>query len=131
MSGGVYREEWRPCVTLIAPFDVQLFNDDRTCVQPDILVLCNRDRLRPERLSGVPDLVVEIASPSNWRMDAVMNRQKYLEAGVREYWIVFPEDKKILVYRFEGQESRCSSCIFYEKTADGQKDRVPFSTFVL
>ncbi|MBR1771214.1 MAG: Uma2 family endonuclease [Lachnospiraceae bacterium] len=37
-----------PCVTLIAPFDVQLFNDVRTCVQPDILVLCNRDRLRLE-----------------------------------------------------------------------------------
>ncbi len=94
------------CIPLMAPFDVQLFHDNKTCVQPDILVLCDRGQLRSNSLAGAPDLVVEVASPSNWRMDALIKRQKYFEAGVREYWIVFPEDKKILVYRFEEREGR-------------------------
>lgn len=109
------------CVTLIAPFDVQLFNDNKTCVQPDILVVCDRDQLRSERLSGAPDFVVEIASPGNWRMDAVIKRQKYFEAGVREYWIIFPEDKKLLVYCFEGKEGQvCPEPVEYAFT-----DKVP------
>ncbi|MBR1703246.1 MAG: Uma2 family endonuclease [Lachnospiraceae bacterium] len=94
------------CITLMAPFDVQLFHDNKTCVQPDILVLCDREQLRSNSLDGAPDLVVEVASPSNWRMDALIKRQKYFEAGVREYWIVFPEDKRILVYRFEAREGQ-------------------------
>ena len=94
------------CITFAASVDVQLFRDAKTVVQPDILVVCNRDRITRQRVQDAPDLVVEVASPSNWRMDALIKRQKYFEAGVREYWIVFPEDKRILVYRFEAGEGR-------------------------
>lgn len=94
------------CVTFVAPVDVQLFQDDKTCVQPDIMVVCDRGKLLGVRLTDVPDLVIEIASPGNWRMDAIIKRQKYFEAGVREYWIVFPEDKRVLVYQFEGSDKQ-------------------------
>ena len=61
--------------------DVQLFGDDKTVVQPDILVVCNRDRLTRQRVQDAPDLVVEVASPGNWRMDALIKRQKYFEVN--------------------------------------------------
>ena len=51
--------------------------------------------------SGALDFVIEITSPSNWRMDALTKRELYRNAQVREYWIVLPEDRKELVYRFE------------------------------
>ncbi|MBP3204610.1 MAG: Uma2 family endonuclease [Lachnospiraceae bacterium] len=100
------RKKGGKCTPFIAPADVQLFHDDKTMVQPDVFIVCDRKNITPTRIINAPDLVVEVASPGNWRMDALIKRQKYFEAGVREYWIVFPEDKKILVYRFEEREGR-------------------------
>ncbi|MBR1851561.1 MAG: Uma2 family endonuclease [Lachnospiraceae bacterium] len=109
------------CIPLVAPYDVQLFNDNKTCVQPDVLVVCDRERLLEPRLPGAPDFVVEVASPGNWRMDAIIKRQIYFESGVREYWIVFPEDKKILVYFFAGQGGHgCPEAVEYTF-----RDKVP------
>ena len=86
------------CVTLIAPFDVQLFNDNKTCVQPDILVVCDRDQLRSERLSGAPDFVVEVLSPSTKRKDISEKKAAYEKFGVREYWIIDPKAESIEAY---------------------------------
>ena len=89
------------CLPFIAPADVQLFCDDKTMVQPDVFVVCNRDKITRQRVQGAPDLIVEVASQSNWRIDAYLKVIKYREAGVREYWIVFPDAKKVVVYLFE------------------------------
>ena len=89
------------CITSVAPTDVQLDSDDKTMVQPDVLVVCNRDKIIKARVVGAPDLIVEVLSPSNWYMDIVRKKDKYQRAGVREYWIVLPEQKRVLVYVFE------------------------------
>ena len=90
------------CMPVNAPMDVQLDADDKTVVQPDVMIVCDRDKITRERIVGAPDLVVEILSPSNWYHDMVLKMRKYRKAGVREYWIVLPEKKEILVYQFEG-----------------------------
>ena len=89
------------CISFTAPVDVQLFHDDKTIVQPDVFVVCDRDKLIKQRVLDVPDLIVEVVSPGSFKMDTWLKLEKYKQAGVREYWIVFPEEKKVLVYLFE------------------------------
>lgn len=90
------------CMPFAAPADVQLFCDsDKTMVQPDVFVVCNRDQITMRRLLGAPDLVMEVVSPDSRRRDADLKLRKYREAGVREYWIIFPKEKKVLAYLFE------------------------------
>ena len=89
------------CVPLIAPTDVQLDCDDKTIVEPDVFVVCDRNKLKEgARVYGAPDFIVEVLSPSNWRHDMVRKLRKYKKAGVKEYWIIDPEELSILVYDF-------------------------------
>ena len=85
------------CHVYASPFDVRLFGDASTIVQPDILVVCNRDILTEKGCSGAPDWVIEIVSPSSRTMDYYRKAGKYAEAGVREYWIVDPEKNPALI----------------------------------
>ncbi|MBR1673740.1 MAG: Uma2 family endonuclease [Eubacterium sp.] len=89
------------CVPFIAPTDVQLDCDDKTMVQPDVLVVCDRSKITRARIVGAPDLIVEVVSPSNPFTDVMVKFLKYKWAGVREYWIVFPDEKRVSVYNFE------------------------------
>ena len=97
----------KPCEVFSAPFDVRLFanqddetdESDDTVVQPDLLVVCDSSKLSDGRsCKGAPDLVVEILSPSTASRDRIVKLQKYLEAGVREYWIVDPNAQTVRVF---------------------------------
>ena len=90
-----------PCVPLLAPIDVCLDANGKTMVQPDVFIICDQSKKIFPYVKGAPDLVVEIVSPSNQAMDVVKKRYKYQKAGVREYWMIFPEEKKIEVCSFE------------------------------
>ncbi|MBO4373984.1 MAG: Uma2 family endonuclease [Lachnospiraceae bacterium] len=94
------RNNNRECVPFVAPTDVQLDCDDKTMVQPDVLVVCDRSKITKERIVGAPDLVIEVISPSRVTVDIFIKVQKYKKAGVKEYWLVFPEEKKVMVYDF-------------------------------
>ena len=89
------------CMPFIAPTDVQLDCDNKTMVQPDVLIICDRKKITKARIVGAPDFIVEIVSPSNAITDVLIKMVKYRNAGVREYWIVYPEEKMIMVYHFE------------------------------
>lgn len=86
------------CEVDIAPFAVFLNEDDKTYVEPDISVICDKNRLTDSGCNGAPDWIIEIVSPSSKRMDYYTKLFKYQDAGVREYWIVDPMKKIILVY---------------------------------
>ncbi|MBO4373872.1 MAG: Uma2 family endonuclease [Lachnospiraceae bacterium] len=88
------------CVPFIAPTDVQLDCDDKTMVQPDVLVVCDRKKITKARIVGAPDFIAEVSSPSNTGMDIFIKKNKYKKAGVNEYWIIFPESKEVMVYDF-------------------------------
>jgi Uma2 family endonuclease len=85
----------KPCEPFFAPIDVRLFpREDRlddTVVQPDLFVVCDKSKIAEEGIAGTPDFIIEILSPSTKLMDLTIKKQLYLEAGVREYWIVSKE----------------------------------------
>jgi Uma2 family endonuclease len=92
----------KPCQVFPAPFDVRLPRKQQpevyTVVQPDLCVVCDKDKLDEKGCVGAPDLVVEILSPGNSHREMREKYEVYEEAGVKEYWIVNPWDKIVLVY---------------------------------
>ena len=95
------RSHHGPCIPCMSPFDVQLDRDNKTMVEPDVAVVCNRDIIIRRCIYGAPDLTVEILSPSTKRKDMIIKLNKYMNAGVREYWIVDPDAETVTVYDFE------------------------------
>ena len=93
-----------PCFPFISPVDVQLDCDDKTVIQPDVLVVCDRSKYKNGRVFGAPDLVVEVLSPSSRKKDMQIKLAKYYNAGVREYWIIDPEKKLLVQYDMEHME---------------------------
>ena len=89
------------CRVVLSPCDVQLDKDRYTMVQPDLLVVCDQEKLTEHNCYGAPDLCVEILSPSSRSHDCILKLNKYKNSGVREYWIVDPEHRKVITYDFE------------------------------
>ncbi len=83
-------------------FDVILSKND--IVRPDIIVVCDKNKIEHRGINGAPDLVVEILSPSTARKDRVEKFELYKTYGVREYWIVDPYNMTIEVFDFENDK---------------------------
>ncbi len=90
------------CSIFNAPFDVKLSDKPLTIVQPDIMVICDKNKLDGKRCNGAPDFIIEIVSPGNPTDDYIRKLYYYKNYGVREYWIVDPRRKIITVNYFEG-----------------------------
>lgn len=88
------------CIPFMAPMDVQLDSNDKTIVQPDVLIICDKSRIKNKIIYGAPDLVVEVLSPSTQNKDIKIKTAKYRKAGVKEYWIINPDTKQICVHVF-------------------------------
>ena len=114
ISGEIFRQlanflEGKRCEVYSAPFGVRLFEKDGdrpedvdTVVEPDITVVCDTSRLDQHGCKGAPELVMEILSPSSRRHDMLVKLNLYQRAGVREYWIVNPDDKDVQVFLLDG-----------------------------
>jgi len=112
IAGKVYRQidaflDGKPCRAYIAPFDVRLFHEedesDKTVVQPDVLVVCDRKKLSDGRsCRGAPDFVVEVVSDGSVKQDFVTKKAKYEKARVREYWVIDDEE----VYKYVLSDGR-------------------------
>jgi Uma2 family endonuclease len=104
--------EGKPGKVYAAPFGVRLSpkNDltDDTYFEPDITVVCDPAKLDDRGCNGAPDMIIEIMSPSNRQNDMLVKFRKYLQAGVREYWIVDPEEKIVHVCLLDGPQYRVS-----------------------
>jgi len=97
--------EGKKCEVYPAPFAVRLFEQDEenpenvdTMVEPDISVICDKNKIDKRGCKGAPDMVVEILSPSTRRHDRLVKLGLYQKAGVREYWIVNPDEKTVQVF---------------------------------
>lgn len=88
------------CEVFAAPFAVFLNQDEHNYLEPDISVICDKDKLNEKGCSGAPDWVIEITSPSDPQRDYGIKLFKYRTAGVREYWIVNPLTRTVNVYDF-------------------------------
>ena len=114
ISGELFRQlanflEGKQCRVYPAPFGVCLFardgdgpEDVDTLVEPDISVVCDRSKLDQHGCKGAPEMVIEILSPSTLRHDRLVKLNLYDQAGVREYWIVDPQNRAVQVFRRDG-----------------------------
>lgn len=93
------------CEVIPAPFAVNLNQDDKTWVEPDISVICDKEKLSRRGCKGAPDWIIEVVSPSSSTTDYILKLFKYRMAGVREYWIVNPMKQAVQTYYFEGEEN--------------------------
>ena len=89
------------CEIYPAPFAVFIKKDDKNYVEPDISVICDKNKLSDRGCEGAPDFIIEIVSPSSRRMDYYKKCALYAESGVREYWIVDPEKQRTMIYRYD------------------------------
>ncbi len=91
---------------IVAPFDIYL-DETSNAVEPDIVVILKTNKNQPEpkgHFHGVPDLVVEVLSPSNREHDLVKKKNLYEKFGVREYWIVDPQTKAIVAHTLASEK---------------------------
>jgi Uma2 family endonuclease len=116
----------KPCKVYSAPFGVRLFPkddlSDDTVVEPDIVVVCDASKMDTQGCKGAPDLIIEILSPSNIRHDRIVKFQKYLAAGVREYWIVDPDNKGVEAHVLQDGGYRT---MVYDETAEAPVGVLP------
>ena len=89
------------CEVYPAPFAVNLDADDKNWVEPDISVICDKNKLSDRGCNGAPDFIIEIVSPSSRKMDYTKKNALYSEAGVREYWIVDLAKERTTIYHYE------------------------------
>ena len=98
----------KQCKVYLAPFDIRLFEehgdspeDVDTVLQPDLTVVCDKNKVDRHGIRGAPDLVIEILSQSSARYDRVVKFSLYQRAGIKEYWIVDPVTRTVCVYTME------------------------------
>ena len=129
ISGELFGQFWnflggKTCRVFSAPYDVRLFPkknlSDDTVVQPDLLVICDKTKLDKGACNGAQDLIIEILSPSNDHNEMFKKFQKYLKAGVREYWIIHPEERVVQTHILDN--GRYIAAVYEEET-------VPLSVF--
>lgn len=121
--GHVFRKignflEKKPCKVYVAPFDVRFpkesdnDNDVYTVLQPDICVICDKNKIDSRGCIGAPDIVVEVLSPGNTKMELLHKYKVYEEFGVKEYWVVSQSDQSILIYTLNDSGKFLPSKIF-------------------
>lgn len=98
-----------PCEVFPAPYDIELDEESEEdtrakIVIPDISIICDKSGFTETRYVGVPDLIVEILSPSNQSHDLVTKFNLYMKYGVKEYWIVNPMLHTITVYALNDEK---------------------------
>ena len=84
-------------------------------VEPDVMIICDKNKLHKNYVVGAPDLVVEVVSKTSISHDKIRKLNLYYESKVREYWIVDPIENEILIYYFSESDFKKSSYTFEDK----------------
>lgn len=118
--------EGKPCKAFVAPFDVRLPKRDEpddevnTVVQPDVMVVCDETKLDAKGCRKAPDLVIEVLSLSTASRDQIKKRALYDRHGVREYWVVHPEDRIVYIYRRQQKDQFILAETLAAESEDGR-----------
>jgi Uma2 family endonuclease len=113
ISGKIFHQiytflQGKNCEVFTAPFDVRLPISSKdldkidTVVQPDLCVVCDPEKLDELGCVGAPDLIIEILSPGNNKKELQLKYEVYEASGVKEYWIIHPDERTLLIYTLEG-----------------------------
>lgn len=120
----------KDCKVYPAPFDVRLPKEEEnvdqttTVVQPDITVVCDPPKLDERGCNGAPDLVIEILSPETAKKDLTTKLMLYERVGVKEYWVVHPVDKTVMIFE-QNQEGE-----YGKPKTFGEGDQIPVRIFL-
>ena len=120
----------KTCQVFFAPYDIYLSGSaGQTIVQPDISVICDTTKIKKHGCVGSPDLVIEILSPGNARKEMKEKYEIYEEAGILEYWVVFPDEEILQIYileskKFIPQKPYTSGDTYSSKVLEGFKIEV-------
>jgi len=123
----------KKCEVYVAPFDIRLpefegqkDEEIKNVVQPDIVVICDESKLDNKGCKGVPDLVVEVLSPSTVQKDIKEKLQLYEQKGVKEYWVIHPRDKTLMVFKLneEGKYNKPATYVKKDKVEVGILDEL-------
>jgi Uma2 family endonuclease len=127
ISGEIYsylKLQGRSCQVFVAPFAVWLDNNEAgDYVEPDITIVCDKHKITAKGCVGVPDMIVEVLSPSTAVKDKGVKLRKYRMAGVKEYWIVDPLNGNVEIYR------AVEDHIFGEREVVGSDDKIRVGLF--
>lgn len=126
------REKGGDCLAGIAATDFQLdINDEKNMVQPDVFVICDKAKMGLKRMTGAPDLAIEILSPSNDESYRNKKLMKYRDSGVREYWVINYDNGTIMVIQFGDSEADPKADTKVAATIDFYtvRDRIPVGIF--
>jgi Uma2 family endonuclease len=105
--------EAKKCDVFSAPFDVRLYDSKKsqkankevfTVVQPDLCVICDREKIDEKGCIGAPDLIIEILSLGNSKKEMKLKYELYEESGVKEYWVVYPYEENLLKFVLNEQQ---------------------------
>lgn len=102
--------ENKPCNVFHAPIDINFSKKKKKAtniVQPDIVVVCDQNKIKEQYIKGAPDFIIEILSPSTKARDRFYKYNLYIKEKVKEYWIVDPIKNKIEVYLLEKEYFEC------------------------
>lgn len=107
LSGTIWshiRQKHGSCEVYQAPLALYLNQDSETYLIPDLMLVCDKEKRIEKGVIKGPDVVMEVVSPSSRTRDYILKLSKYESAGVREYWVLDPNEGKIVVYRFASEE---------------------------
>jgi|SRR5690625_302833 len=114
------------CEVYFAPFDVRLFAENKSndyitnVVQPDLTVVCDKDKLDDQGCNGPPDLIIEVLSQSSIKIDRWDKYKLYEKAGVQEYWLVDPINQAVEVHYLDGTHYEFQGVFTEEDTVSVQ-----------
>lgn len=117
------------CRVYVAPFDVILVSQNqrkensKNVVQPDITIICDKNKLDDKGCVGSPDMIIEVVSPSTASQDYVKKLNLYEKYEVKEYWIVNPKSGNILIYKLDGNRQ------YSEVKVHNIKDKIQVGIF--
>ena len=113
-------------------YETKVVFDEKNRFIPDLLVVCDRDKIKENYVQGAPDFVAEILSPSTRKLDLSSKRDVYERFGVSEYWVIDPKAKTIDVYVLrEGRYVMIGSHHPYtEAELDGLEEEVKAEVFL-
>lgn len=98
----------------------EVWLDEKNHFIPDAMIVCNPDIIGSHHIDGAPDLVVEVLSPSTYDRDMTVKMAAYARAGVKEYWIVEPEARRVAVHLLKGDAYELSAS-YYPYTEEDYK----------
>ncbi|MBF0547582.1 MAG: Uma2 family endonuclease [Candidatus Riflebacteria bacterium] len=113
----------KKCRVFIAPVDVLFPKDEhekdekvQDVVQPDLIIVCDPEKIGEKRIRGSPDLAIEIVSPSTVSKDTIKKRRLYEKHGVKEFWLVHPIDRLVTTYSL-GEDGFFQKIEYYDSEA--------------